>query len=131
MTPEQALGARAAAKLGALESVSAGAGRADEIQAKLERLLSDPTFADAAARFAQKYGDGDAQRQREEAMLDRLCELLPPPRPSHYFRSASTFGNSGLPAPTLCPAGSGSASRFANVFRSTPTPSCASPSAAL
>jgi hypothetical protein len=131
MTPEQAMGARAARRLGAVESVTAGAGRAEEINAKLDRLLGDPAFADAAARFAQKYGDGDAQRQREEAMLARLCELLPPPGPSYYFRSASTLGNSGLPSPTLCPAGSGSASRFANVFRSTSTPSCASPSAAL
>jgi hypothetical protein len=131
LTPEQAMGARGPRRLGVIETAPAKPGHASEIATALDRVLGEPRCAQAAARFANSYGGTDGQLRREEAMLARLCELLPPPRPSHYFRSASTLGNSGLPSPTLCPAGSGSASRFANVFRSTSTPSCASPSAAL
>jgi hypothetical protein len=74
--------ADAVARLGAGESAAPRRGEPWHGAAKLEAVLGEGSYADAAGRFASRYAAFDPARQRE-AMLERAEALLaggqPPP----------------------------------------------------
>jgi hypothetical protein len=72
---EQQMTAAAVSRFGAGEWSPARGRAAWQGAAKLEALLSDEKYAQAARRFADRYVAFDSQRQRE-AMLDRAEQLL-------------------------------------------------------
>ena len=80
---EQRLLAEAVCRLGAGEIAPPMSGKAEVIERKLDRMLSDDEgerYAQAARRFAAAHADFDPQRQRQE-MLERVEQLLAaPPR---------------------------------------------------
>ena len=83
---EQVLTARAVERLAAGETVTSSEGKADPaaVARKLDAVLSDPTYAEAARRFAGKYAAFDWEARRRE-MVGRLEQLLPgraPARPA-------------------------------------------------
>lgn len=80
LTQEQAILARRVAALGAGESAPASAGKGTEIEQKLDLLLTDGRYGEAARHFQQAHTDFDPQRQRRE-MLRRAEELLRLPAP--------------------------------------------------
>lgn len=76
ITLEQKVLARAVDRLGASETAPArGEAAGDVIRAKLDALLADVKYADAAARFAAKYASFDPAKQIDR-MIDRVEELM-------------------------------------------------------
>lgn len=72
---EQRLMAAAVCRLGAGEVASAKAASADEIEQKLDALLTTDRYTGAAPAFASRHSDFDPQARRE-LMLRRTLELL-------------------------------------------------------
>jgi hypothetical protein len=75
LTREQAIGARCVADVGAGEVAPTKAGRTDELERKLNAVLSESRFAAAATEFARCHADFDPKRQRRE-MVERVEQLL-------------------------------------------------------
>lgn len=73
-TLEQAITARAVARMGAGEVVG-GKADAEAVRAALDRMLTDGRYARAAGEFAAKYADFDPRRQRT-AMIARVEPFL-------------------------------------------------------
>ena len=76
LTVEQRTLAAAVDRTGAAETAPAAAGHYDEIEPKLEALLTEPRYAEAARRFARKYSDFDPAEQvgRMVARVEELVE---------------------------------------------------------
>jgi hypothetical protein len=78
LTREQAIGARRVADLGAGEIAPTQSGRSDELEQKLDAVLSQPRFAAAAAEFARRHAGFDPERQRREMVeqVEQVEQLL-------------------------------------------------------
>jgi hypothetical protein len=74
---EQQLMAAAVRRLGAGEAAPVKDGSAEPIGRKLDLLLTDGRYGQAAAQFARCHSDFDPRRQRQD-MLRRCDELLVP-----------------------------------------------------
>jgi glycosyltransferase involved in cell wall biosynthesis/UDP:flavonoid glycosyltransferase YjiC (YdhE family) len=72
---EQRLTAQATARLGASETAASGIDASEEVAAKLDLLMGESRYADAALRFARRYRTFDPAQQVDR-MVRRVDELL-------------------------------------------------------
>jgi UDP:flavonoid glycosyltransferase YjiC (YdhE family) len=86
ITLEQKVLARAVDALGASETVPARDADAGEVGRKLDALLGETRYAEAARRFAAKYASFDPAAQVVR-MVERVEALLAEPAPSLLSRS--------------------------------------------
>lgn len=80
ITMEQAILARAVERAGAAETVPAGTPKPGEIAHKLDKVLFDPRYGQAARNFARHHAgfNPKLQRRRMRRRVDELLGVAPP-----------------------------------------------------
>ena len=80
ITLEQKVLARAVDRLGAAETIAARGATGDDVGRKLDALIAEPRYAEAARRFAAEYASFDPAAQQRR-MVERVEGLIAGARP--------------------------------------------------